>query len=230
MIKPVTILLLCLWLLPLATFACSHPVTNRNDIETQLLTALPARLDLDADAWVTIARLDIPRGFFENASFCMDIASVSQAQRRVHLTLRDSQEHHLQAVYEVWVKVPALKQPLPRDIRIELSHLTTIDLPWQRLTQDTLRDPAEALGKIAKNTLPAYHALSQRSLKETDMVNKNSPVTIHYRQHNMVLTMEGTALDSGAYGAPIRVINIRTQTVLHAVVDGPGLVKVTRRL
>ena len=59
------------------------------------------------------------------------------------------------------------------------------------------------------------------------MVAKGSIVSLVYRTSNMVLTAGGRALENGAMGSVIRVLNRKSKVVVEARVDGGNVLSVT---
>ncbi len=57
-------------------------------------------------------------------------------------------------------------------------------------------------------------------------VAKNSLVTVHLVTANMTLTVQGRAMEDGSMGEAIRVMNTKSNSVITAVVRGPGEVEV----
>ena len=61
------------------------------------------------------------------------------------------------------------------------------------------------------------------------VVAKGATVTMSYRMPTMALTVAGRALEDGAMGETIRVLNIQSNRVIEAAVASAGLVNVTAR-
>jgi flagella basal body P-ring formation protein FlgA len=63
-------------------------------------------------------------------------------------------------------------------------------------------------------------------LAKPELVVKNETVTLHYEIPGIVITMRGKAVDSGAEGEVVGVLNINTKRVIQGIVTGPGRVTV----
>jgi flagella basal body P-ring formation protein FlgA len=63
-------------------------------------------------------------------------------------------------------------------------------------------------------------------LAEPTLVNRNDGVTLTCETPGMVLTVRAKALDAGAEGDTIAVLNAQSNRVVQATVTGPGRVAV----
>jgi flagella basal body P-ring formation protein FlgA len=59
-------------------------------------------------------------------------------------------------------------------------------------------------------------------------VGKNSSVSMVFETQNMTLIARGRALQDGAVGDTIRVLNTQSNRTIDAVVAAPGLVRIVR--
>ena len=105
------------------------------------------------------------------------------------------------------------------------------DIPIQRLRADQagrsyVIDPDRIVGKTAKRMLLAGQPVRPADLNATMMVQKNAPITVNVVSGPMALAMQGKALDDGALGDTVRVLNIRSNKVLSGVVSAPSTVTV----
>ena len=60
-----------------------------------------------------------------------------------------------------------------------------------------------------------------------ELVQRNETVTLHYEVPGIVLTMRGKALESGAEGDSVSVLNVQSKRTIQGVVTGPGHVTMT---
>ena len=87
--------------------------------------------------------------------------------------------------------------------------------------------PGEAVGLAAKQALRVGQILRHNDLTKAALVTRNDTVTITYEVPGVLLTLRGTALDSGAEGDIVNVLNVQSKRTLQGVVAGPGRVVVT---
>jgi flagella basal body P-ring formation protein FlgA len=82
----------------------------------------------------------------------------------------------------------------------------------------------QAVGFAAKRALRVGQALRPSDLVKPELVGRNETVTIVYEVPGIVLTMRGKALEAGAEGDLINVLNVQTNRTIQGTVNGPGSV------
>lgn len=128
-------------------------------------------------------------------------------------------------LFEV-VDIPVLGQPvMPGEV------VTAADLDWttvrtDRLRRGTVTDLRRIVGLTPRRPITPGAPIFQRDLEERIVVGKGAMVTIVYRTPNMTLSTVGRALDAGADGAAIRVVNTQSNRTVEAVVAGPDRVEI----
>ena len=85
----------------------------------------------------------------------------------------------------------------------------------------------DAVGLAAKRQLRPGQVIRATDLMKPELVARNDTVTITYEAPGMVLSVRGKALDPGAKGDVISVLNVQSNRTVQATVTGPGLVNVT---
>jgi flagella basal body P-ring formation protein FlgA len=93
--------------------------------------------------------------------------------------------------------------------------------------RDALTDADAARGLAARSNLQAGHILRAVDLTRPDLVQRNDIVTLTYSAPGITLTMRGKALDNGAEGDAISVLNEQSKRTLQGIVTGPGRVSFT---
>jgi flagella basal body P-ring formation protein FlgA len=84
----------------------------------------------------------------------------------------------------------------------------------------------QVVGQSVKRALRAGQVLRTSDLMKTDVVARNEVVTILYEVPGVLLTMRGKALEAGAVGEHINVLNVQSNRTVQATVHGPGQVVV----
>ena len=74
--------------------------------------------------------------------------------------------------------------------------------------------------------LRARQVLRRADLVKPDVVRRDDSVTLVYETPGIVLTLRGKALDSGAEGDVINVLNVQTKRPVQGIVSGPGRVTI----
>jgi flagellar basal body P-ring formation protein FlgA len=69
--------------------------------------------------------------------------------------------------------------------------------------------------------------LRNADLMKPEIVQKNDTVMLHYEVPGIVLTLRGKALESGAEGDMISVLNVNSKRTIQGIVTGPGRVTVS---
>jgi flagella basal body P-ring formation protein FlgA len=84
----------------------------------------------------------------------------------------------------------------------------------------------QAVGLAARNALRAGQVLHSGDLTKPQVVQRNEAVTMTYEVPGILLTVRGKALEAGATGDVIGVLNIQSNRTVQATVTGPGRVAI----
>jgi flagella basal body P-ring formation protein FlgA len=91
---------------------------------------------------------------------------------------------------------------------------------------EVLRLAAEAVGLQLRHQLSAGQPLIKTELTQPSMVQKGARVLMQFDSPGISLTGQGQALETGAIGERIRVLNPTSRAVVEAEVTGPDRVRV----
>jgi flagella basal body P-ring formation protein FlgA len=94
--------------------------------------------------------------------------------------------------------------------------------PRPEVGRDALTDIDRAIGLAARNGMQAGQIVRAADLAKPELVQRNDIVTLTYAMPGIMLTIRGKALDGGAEGDTISVLNEQSKRTLQAVVTGPG--------
>lgn len=94
--------------------------------------------------------------------------------------------------------------------------------PRAEIAREALTDPDRAHGLAVRSNLQAGAILRAADLTKPELVQRNEAVTLTYAMPGLMLTVRGKALESGAEGDMISVVNEQSKRTLQAVVTGPG--------
>ena len=105
------------------------------------------------------------------------------------------------------------------------------DIEWtrvqaNRLTRTAVVDPASLVGMSPRRPIRAQDIIRSTDLEVPVVVEKNSLVTIRLRTTRMQLSVQGRALEEGAIGDVVRVMNTKSNNVVNAEVVDSGSVVV----
>jgi flagella basal body P-ring formation protein FlgA len=108
---------------------------------------------------------------------------------------------------------------------IKASDITVARRPKAEVGNEGL-SAEQATGLAAKNTLRSGQALRLTDLMKPQVVQRNESVTLVYIVPGVMLTVRGKALEAGAVGDVVGVLNIQSNRTIQATVTGPGRVAV----
>jgi flagella basal body P-ring formation protein FlgA len=180
------------------------------DNEPRLLQVEPASGDL------RVARLTFePRNGRFDVSFELP---GSAAARRAPLRFTGS----LTETFEAAVPVRALAQGEV----LRATDLTLARRPKAEFAAGAVTTLEQAIGLAARRALAPGHALRRDDLQRPELVARNESVSITYEVPGILLTMRGQALEAGAQGDVINVLNAQSKKTIQATITGPGRVSV----
>ncbi|MBL8672374.1 MAG: flagellar basal body P-ring formation protein FlgA [Alphaproteobacteria bacterium] len=191
---------------------------------------LSSELDVTFDG--SQRTVHVPAG--QGSALTVERLAVDRASGRFTATLSVAGTHRIQSSGRVieMVKVPVLADRLgPEDV-IRATNLRWVTLRMDRLQGDIVTDADTLIGMSPRRGLTPGTPLRANDVRPTIVVKKNSVVGMVFKTPYMTLSAQGRALEDGAQGDTIRVINTATQRTVHAQVSGPGQVKIfpTHRL
>jgi flagella basal body P-ring formation protein FlgA len=104
--------------------------------------------------------------------------------------------------------------------------LTWTEIPTERLAQNVITQAEDLVGFAPRRDLRAGAPILSGDVKKPIVVAKNTIVSMIVRTPGMTLTAQGRALEEGAKGESIRVLNTQTKRTIQATVVSPGEVLV----
>ncbi len=122
------------------------------------------------------------------------------------------------------VMTPVLTRPVSRAENIKVSDIIVEKRPKSEITGDTVLNVDEVIGFNARQPLRAGQPLRRADLVKPEMVKRDEFVTIAYEVPGIMLTIRGKAIEAGAQGDMITVLNIQTKRNVQGIVTGPGRV------
>ena len=129
------------------------------------------------------------------------------------------------AMETVEVAVPT--RALARGEVVKASDITIERRPKAELQNEQLAAPGDVTGLAARRVVRAGQPLRTADLMKPEIVQKNETVTLQYTVPGIVLTMRGQALDAGAEGDTVSVLNVQSKRTVQGTVTGPGRVTVS---
>ena len=128
------------------------------------------------------------------------------------------------------VLVPALV-PVERIQAGEIlsqSDLKEIRIPYQTIPAGSVRYPSEMIGKQTRRVLIDNRPIPESSLIEPQIVERGDQVSIELAAGGLKLIAPGKAMEDGAKGDDVRVINLNSNKTITATIEASGLVRVAQ--
>lgn len=124
------------------------------------------------------------------------------------------------------VTVPVAVRRLAPGATIAATDLRQVALPIDRVPEEAIVDEARLRGRVVQRTVAAGSPILAADLGGRAVVTRNSAVTMSVSLPGLVVTAQGRALEDGAPGDLIQVMNLASRAVVEAKVLGPGRVAV----
>lgn len=125
------------------------------------------------------------------------------------------------------VEVAIAARALSRGDVVRAADVSFERRPKTEITGEPAAQVADVVGLAARRAVRLGAALRTADLMKPELVQRNEPVTLQYQVPGVLLTLRGKALDSGAEGDTVNVLNIETKRTLQGIVTGPGRVTLT---
>ena len=206
-----------------------------DEIESRIVQALTARhrlgkaedLKLSFDRELraiqletnAAADLSLARFFYEPSSRRFDVTFELGSGRAWRYTGT--------AVETVEVAVPS--RALARGELIKANDIAIERRPRAEFTNEPPAPVTEILGRAARRALRAGQALRNADLMKPEFVQRGEMVTLHYEVPGVVITMRGKALESGAEGDSVNVLNEQSKRTIQGVVTSAGHITMIAR-
>lgn len=124
------------------------------------------------------------------------------------------------------VSVPVLQSDLKNGDVIGSGDLTWIDTYAKNIQHDMVLHAEDMIGLTPRRMAMAGKPLRSRDLQAPRLVERGDKVTIILQNEQMYLTTEGKALQNGAKGDTVRVVNTGSNRSIDALVSGSRTVTV----
>ena len=124
------------------------------------------------------------------------------------------------------VEVIALAQPLRRGDILRQEDVDVIRLPRSKVPAGAIADAGEIVGKEARGNLRAAAPLSRKDFQQPILVRKGEKITVTFEMPGMKLSSRAQAMDDGAKGDVIDVMNLTSRRIVPATITSRGHVRV----
>ena len=124
------------------------------------------------------------------------------------------------------VEAAIVTRALARGELVRQSDITVERRAKSEFTAEPPLPAAEIIGFAARGAVRAGQALRKADLMKPEIVKKNDMVLLHYEVPGITLTMRGQALQSGAEGDMVNVLNPNSKRTIQGIVTAPGRITV----
>jgi flagella basal body P-ring formation protein FlgA len=124
------------------------------------------------------------------------------------------------------VEVPVLTKAMRSGDVISVNDIQYIDMRANAVSASTLVSTESLVGQTPRRGVPAMRPLAAGDLTAPVAVKKGEIVTMTLESGQMQLTAQGRALDNGAEGEVVRIMNTSSNQVIEGVVKGLRTVSV----
>jgi flagella basal body P-ring formation protein FlgA len=127
---------------------------------------------------------------------------------------------------ELMVEAPHLVGTLRAGTVLQASDIEMKPVPLRYAESAGYAEEQDVIGKALVRQTRGGTALRAVDVTEPEMITRNQPVTIYFRDGPMTLSVKGQSLGGAAEGEPVQVLNLMSKKVLSAVAVGPGAVEI----
>ena len=180
-------------------------------VENGAELVVPAEFDGDPD--IQLVNLDRSSG-----RFTADLVFAASGMDPIRL--------EVEGVVQEVAEVPVLVRNMEGGSVIEASDLQTRRLRKALVGDQTLLSASNAVGLALRHRWFAGNPIPLTELTHPLLISRAMPVLLRLENAGLVLTAKGEAIEGGALGDRIHVLNPVSRAVLTARVTGPGTVDV----
>lgn len=124
------------------------------------------------------------------------------------------------------IDVPVLtRDVMPGDI-VRRTDIDWIRLPSTRVSQNIVTSLPQLVGMSPRNPARAGEPLRISDMRPPVVVEKGAQVDMTFISGSLTLTARGRALDSGAVGDVVNVLNSRSNRTVQGIIEGPNMIRI----
>lgn len=116
--------------------------------------------------------------------------------------------------------IPVLTRRISQGDKIEETDISWLRLPATRISQNIIDSASDLIGFTPKRTLRPGEPLRTSDIEAPRLVVKGAIVSVTYTIGRMNLSSRGRALEEGALGATIKILNERSHRTFEVKVTG----------
>jgi flagella basal body P-ring formation protein FlgA len=222
-------------------------VIDRDEVAHQVSQQLQIAIDLDAalndyNAWLQIARVSVPRAVDVDdkkkvkwhTQILPGSLEVGTHQIPVSVLVDDEEMTSMMAAVtlEQWIKVPVLAEGARRGDLITEAQLVWRPISIQQelrgyQSRYLVREVDEVVGKMVQRSVRPNQPLQQQWFKLPLAVKRGEKVAVSLEEKGMSIRVLGEAMQEGAVGESIQILNPESSRRFVAKIVAPGHVRVS---
>ncbi|WP_455211016.1 flagellar basal body P-ring formation chaperone FlgA [Kaarinaea lacus] len=144
----------------------------------------------------------------------------------VHCTGSKPWKIFVPATLALYEKVLAVSRTIVRGETLGPKDITLVNKEVGPASQSYFRVPEQAIGFIAKRSIPAGRILTAHMVQAPRLVQAGQEVILLATTPQLEVRMKGKALSDGSKGDIIQVRNVRSKRVIQGIVTHAGVVRV----
>lgn len=157
----------------------------------------------------------------ERSSRFVAVASV-EADGKAKKTFRVAGlVHHME-------ELPVLARRVNAGETITQADVAMREIRRSQINGSVAEQPDQLIGMVARRPVRAEQPVRLGDIEPPMMIKKGGAVTMIYRSPGLLLKALGRAVEDGAQGQAVRVLNLKSKSIVVAVVTGPNTVSVSR--
>ena len=118
--------------------------------------------------------------------------------------------------YAETFEAAVLARPLAAGEVVRAADVTIVRRPKTEFAANIITTAEQAIGLAARRAMRPGDVLRQTDLAKPEVVARNDNVTITFQVPGITLTMRGKALEGGAHGDTINVLNVQSKRSIQA--------------
>ncbi|MGM0422716.1 MAG: flagellar basal body P-ring formation chaperone FlgA [Pseudomonadota bacterium] len=124
------------------------------------------------------------------------------------------------------IDIPVLNENLRKGDIIREHHIEYSKMRAAELAQSYVLDSKDAVGMTPRRSIISDRPIRINDLEKPRLVNKGDMITMILKNGALSLTAKGKAMDSGARGEVIRVMNTTSRRIIEAKIKSPQQVTI----
>lgn len=137
------------------------------------------------------------------------------------------EEHALSGRVYRSTRIPVLARSFEAGEVVGKDDIQWIEVAQRKVRGNTLTNASAMIGKAPRRNIRAGRPLRRADFREPLLVTKGSLVTLVLRTPQLVVTVKGKALENGARGDTIRVLNTSSNRTIEGTVLRSGAVGIS---